>query len=265
MRAAIIIPCYNYGRFLRDAIESARAQTLQAAEIIVIDDGSTDDSFEVARSSGTRVIQSPHAGAAAAKAAGIAASDCDCFTVLDADDRLESTYLEKTARVLQSNPQVGLVYTPVTFFGESEGLVPAKPFRLAGLMGANYIHGSALTRRTAYDQTPGYGSLTLPKYEDWHLFLSIVENGWDAAPVTDTVLYYRQHGTSRNRMSGPDHERAIRSIIFDHPRLFYPSPRAWYALHRHLFRRFPRSYLALATLACAAPMSRKRLDLGLPA
>src|SRR5579859_227921 len=245
VRAAIIISCYNYGRYLGDAIKSAQAQTRPAAEIIVVDDGSTDESLEVAISHGVRVLQGNHAGTGTAKARGVAASTSECFTVLDADDLLDSTYLEKTVPILQSNTDVALVYTPVTLFGASDGLVPARPYDLAALMGANYIHGSALTRRVAYDQTTGYAALDLPKYEDWHLFLSILQSGWRATPVSDTMLYYRQHLTSRNRIEGTDHERSIRAVIFDHPRLFRPSPRIWYALHRHVFRRMPRVYLLL--------------------
>jgi glycosyltransferase involved in cell wall biosynthesis len=257
VRAAIIIPCYNYGRFLPAAIESALAQTRAADEIIVVDDGSTDDSLKVAQSygvrDGVRVLACRHAGAASAKAAGIAASTADCFTVLDADDCLAPTYLEKTIPILQSNPEVALVYTAVTRFGATEGFEPVRPFSRARLMGANYIHGTALTRRAAYDRAGGYGPLNLPKYEDWHLFLTMVEQGWRAAPIAETVLYYRQHVTSRNRTAGPDHEQAVRAVIFDHPRIFRPSPRLWYALHRHVFRRFPRLYLALAMIVCALP------------
>jgi hypothetical protein len=72
------------------------------------------------------------------------------------------------------------------------------------------------------------------------------------------MLYYRQHVTSRNRIPGPEHERAVAALIFDHPRLYRPSPRLWYALHRSVFRRYPHVYLALATLVCALPTGRGR-------
>lgn len=251
MRPAIIIPCYNYGRFLSEAIESALAQTQPAAQVIVVDDGSTDNSLEIARSYGVQVQQRPHAGTSAAKAAGICATDCDCFTILDADDNLAPNYLEETVPILESDPRVALVYTPMTLFGAAEGVVPARPFSLARLMGANYIHGSSLTRRTAYDETEGYANIQCVKYEDWHLFLTIAERGWRATPARSTMLYYRQHSTSRNRTAGEDHELAVRQIILDHPRLYRPSPRLWYVAHRLVFPRLPRVYVALAMLACA--------------
>ena len=253
MHSSIIIPSYDYARYLGEAIESALGQSRRADEIIVVDDGSTDDSLRVARSYPVDVIERPHSGAPETMAHGVAASTGECFVILGADDRLAPDYLAKTVPVLESDPQVGFVYTAVELFGSVQQHRPARPFSLARILAANYASGAALTRRAAYDQTGGYGSIQLAKYEDWHLFLSMLEHGWHAVPTNDTTLYYRQHGQSRNQTPGIEHERAIQAIMEDHPRLYRPSPRLWYALHRSLFRRFPRAYVGLLMLACALP------------
>src|SRR5437762_9779476 len=95
--ASIIIDNYNYGRFLRDAIDSALAQTYPHAEVIVVDDGSTDNSREVIASYGDRIkpILKENGGQGSAFNAGFAASSGDVILFLDADDLLVSTAAER--------------------------------------------------------------------------------------------------------------------------------------------------------------------------
>jgi glycosyltransferase involved in cell wall biosynthesis len=86
--ASVVIPCYNQGRFLPDAIESARHQTHGAVEIIVVDDGSEDDTRAVARRYGVQYIRQRRAGAPAARNTGLRESRGEFLIFLDADDRL---------------------------------------------------------------------------------------------------------------------------------------------------------------------------------
>lgn len=251
MRASIIIPCFNYERYLPEAIESALTQTRPAAEVIVVDDGSTDGSFEVAQAYPVRLVQQPHEGAPRAMGRGVAMSVGDCFVMLGADDRLAPNYLEETVPLLDGDAGLAFVYTAVDLFGTVERHIPARPFSLARILAANYASGSALTRRSAYEETCGYAGADLVKYEDWYLSLSMLETGWRATGTNRTTLFYRQHGQTRNQTGGPEHERAIERIIRDHPALYWPSPRVWYALHRTLFRRWPRAYVGLLMASTA--------------
>src|SRR5258708_3362172 len=103
---SVIIPCYNGRRFLSQAIDSVLVQTIVPGEIIVVDDGSTDDSAEVAESYGppVRVIRQANQGESAARNVGIAAARGDYLLFLDADDLLESQSLEILADAVNQAP-----------------------------------------------------------------------------------------------------------------------------------------------------------------
>src|SRR5882757_6392481 len=107
---SVVIPCFDQAHYLGEAIESALGQTLPPAELIVVDDGSDDNSFEVAGRypEAVRRRQS-HRGVAAARNAGIAASSGDLLVFLDADDRLLPRALEFGAEALGRRPLAAFV------------------------------------------------------------------------------------------------------------------------------------------------------------
>ena len=99
LRVSVVVPCYNGGRFLKRTLQSALDQTLPPREIIVVDDGSTDDSVDVARSFGSlvTVIRQANAGESRARNVGMAHATSDWIALLDADDVWEPTKLEQQA------------------------------------------------------------------------------------------------------------------------------------------------------------------------
>src|SRR5262249_28675757 len=121
---SVIIPCYNLGAYLDEAVESVLAQTCRDFEIIVVDDGSTEPQTRAVVDAydrpGTRVIRAEHAGLAAARNTGIATARGNYLCALDADDRLDPTFLEKTARVLDADPSVTFVSSWLRAFGDEE-------------------------------------------------------------------------------------------------------------------------------------------------
>lgn len=108
---SIIIDNYNYGRFLREAIDSALAQTYGALEVIVVDDGSTDDSLAIIRAYGDRIIPvlQQNGGQAAAFNAGFTRSRGDLIIFLDADDVLRPDVVQRVSRTYQAQPGVAKI------------------------------------------------------------------------------------------------------------------------------------------------------------
>lgn len=203
---SIIVPCYNYGRFLKEAIESALGQTRHADEIIVIDDGSTDCTSDVL----DRYVQHPHLhvirqanqGAIAAFNRGIRASHGAFFVLLSADDRLDLRFLERTLPVLAANPAAGFAYTAYRVFGARHRMRPALTFSRSRLARRPYFTASALIRRQAFDAVGGFSDELAIGYEDWDLFLGLAELGWAGIAVPEALFHYRQHRVaSRNSMS----------------------------------------------------------------
>ncbi len=125
---SVVIPCYNAAAFLREAIDSALAQTRPADEIIVVDDASTDGSVEVALSYGDRIklLRSPNArgtGHGATANRGVMASQGEYIAFLHADDIWRPQHLEKVAGLLDEWTEVGVAFGRMEYFGANSGLL----------------------------------------------------------------------------------------------------------------------------------------------
>ena len=134
-KVAVVIPCFNLGKHLNDAVESVLAQTLDDFEIVVVDDGSDDEeTIEVIHGLSfpkTKVIRTPNRGPSAARNTGIRGSHAPYIICLDADDRLDRTYLEATSRVLAADSayKIGIVSTWMEWFGEITDIIRLGPVR----------------------------------------------------------------------------------------------------------------------------------------
>lgn len=203
---SIIIPCYNYGCFLAEAVESALAQTVPAGEIIIIDDGSTDETPQVAahyaERPDVRVIRQENAGAIATFNRAIRASRGEYFVLLSADDRLDVRFLERTVPLLAAYPAAGYAYTGYRVFGARHRVRPALSFSRTLLARRPYFTASSLIRRAAFDDAGGYAPEMAAGYEDWDLYLTMLEHGRRGVPVPEVLFHYREHRVaSRNTMS----------------------------------------------------------------
>ena len=221
---SIIIPCFNYGRFLAEAIESALAQTYGPIEIFVIDDGSTDDSLDVARryEDCVTVVSQENAGVIATCNRGVERAHGDYFTFLSADDRFEPRYVEALLDALRRDARAAFAYSDVRLFGAESRVVRSVPFNPFALVQiGNYVNGSALTRRDAYLAAGGYTSdLEAVGYEDWDLWLRMIERGERGTYVPEPLLLWRRHeGNSRNPSLDGSASEAAAVIRARHPEL----------------------------------------------
>lgn len=126
MKISVLINNYNYGRFLADAVDSALAQTFPAYEIVVVDDGSTDDSEEIFRArysscANVRFVLQPNSGQLACFITGVRQATGDVVAFLDADDKWKSHYLQRLADIYSQYPQVDFSYCNLEYFGNRHG------------------------------------------------------------------------------------------------------------------------------------------------
>ena len=122
---SVVIPVFNGERFLAAAIQSALDQTYRPLEVIVVDDGSTDESASIARSfPGVRVIEQAHAGPGAARNRAISAADGELLAFLDADDLMPADKLARQVGYLREHPDVGCVLGRQELFAEGGGSLP---------------------------------------------------------------------------------------------------------------------------------------------
>ncbi len=200
---SIVVPCYNYGRFLGEAIESALAQTYRPLEIIVVDDGSTDDTAQVAVRYPVQLLSQPNTGVCVAVNSGVHASHGEFVMRLDADDVLAPTYVEEMVAALTQDPQADLAYSHGTYFGAATGPFPLRPFGPDALAEGAHVTCLAMIRRSGFDRVGGYDpSMATLRCEDWDLWLSFADRGMYGVIVDRPLWGYRRHTNgSRNTLS----------------------------------------------------------------
>jgi glycosyltransferase involved in cell wall biosynthesis len=207
---SVVIPCFNYGRFLRDAVASIHSQTFAEHEIIVVDDGSTDETEAVARGLGAavRYLRQPNQGPSAARNRGIAAARGRYVAFLDADDTWHPEKLARQVPILEQRPDVVLVYTDSTSFDGATGAEFGRHGeRFAHFHGrvlgrlveaGNFIPSATpLVRRTTLEEVGGFDA-TMRSSEDWDLWVRLAARG-EVGYIDEPLARYRLHGAQASR------------------------------------------------------------------
>ena len=188
----IVIPCHNYGQYLAEAIESALAQT-HPCEVIVVDDGSTDDTAKVAACYPVKVISQANLGLPAARNAGIRAATTTHILPLDADDKLDAYCVER----MLSTSRSAIVRAVARLFGDIERTwMPGGGLTLAHFIEANRAAACSMFPRASWEAVGGYDESMRDGYEDWDLWVRMVASGIPVATVGQVSWYYRKHGPS---------------------------------------------------------------------
>lgn len=196
LRISVIIPCFNHGEFLPEAIASVHATKRDDVEIIVVDDGSTDErtrkETEAIAAQGIRVIGKKNGGPASARNAGIAVARGEYIFPLDGDDHMRPDCLDREIPILDANPEVGVVYSDGEFFGIRSGRWDIGAFDADRLLLWNYIPCCALFRRSIWEQVGGYDEArVLWGLEDWDFWLNAMRHGWQFTYVPEVLYEYR--------------------------------------------------------------------------
>ena len=208
LRISVVIPCFDQGRFLADALESILAQTRAPADVIVVDDGSQDDTAEVARRyPQARCLRQVRQGLSAARNAGFSAATGDAVVFLDADDRLLPDALAIGGDALDAHEACGFVsghfrYIDVTGSPMETVTEPCPPAPgYAALLVTNFIrmHGTVIYRRAALARAGGFDP-SLGVCEDYDLYLRIARDH-SIACHHQLVAEYRLHGANMSRDS----------------------------------------------------------------
>jgi glycosyltransferase involved in cell wall biosynthesis len=213
---SVIITSYNQARFLSDAIESVLTQTYSQFEIVVVDDGSTDNAWEVvARYPAVRYIRQDNQGLSAARNTGLRESNGAYLVFLDADDRLLPIALETGVNCLRAHPQCGFVSGHHSFISSDGSLMRRRQPRCVernhyqALLRRNYIgmHATVMYRRAIFESV-GQFNTSLQACEDYDLYLRIAAR----VPVychDKIVAEYRQHGGNMSR----NHRLMLKSAV----------------------------------------------------
>src|SRR6266446_1725620 len=132
MSVSVVVCTYNYGRFIIEAINSVLAQTCAPEEIVVVDDGSTDDTYEILKQHfpdhpQVRIFRQRNGGQLSALVFGLEHCNGDIVFFLDADDKYERDHINEVQMAFHAHPDVDFVFTGHRLFGESEGIIRYAP------------------------------------------------------------------------------------------------------------------------------------------
>jgi glycosyltransferase involved in cell wall biosynthesis len=223
-KVSVMIPCYNHGKYLDEAVGSVLAQSFADFEIIVVDDGSTDPFtqrlFEDYQRPKTRVIRTANFGLPHARNIAIASAGGEYILSLDADDRIAPAYLEKAVALLDADPSLGIVHGEVEYFGAKTGLWEIPPFDLDAFLVHNLLPNACFFRRSAWQKVGGYKEELRRGHEDWEFWLSLIEAGAKIGRIPEVVSYYRQAENSATQAAVRNVEQGLMAGIKYHPRLY---------------------------------------------
>lgn len=201
-KVSVVIPCYNHGIFLLDTLDSLQAQTFTDFEIIVVNDGSTDEStvtlLQNLKLPKTRVFNTVNKGVSAARNRGIEEANGHYIMPLDADDKIGPEYLELAVNVLETRPEVAIVYCERVLFGECGGVDPLPEYDPKALLIDNCIYPAALFRKVDWKTVGGYSEKMVYGWEDWDFWISVSELNKQVVKIPETLFFYRVRKSSRD-------------------------------------------------------------------
>jgi glycosyltransferase involved in cell wall biosynthesis len=229
---SVVIPCFNQGQFIDDAVDSVLNQTYQDFEIYIINDGSTNENtiakLHNYNKPKTKVIHTENNGLASARNTGIRASSGKYILPLDADDKISPIYLEKAIEILEKHQEVKIVFGNAEFFGDKKEKLELWYFRddildydVKYFLTSNFIYCSSVFRRNDYDKTKGYNINMKYGWEDWDFWLSLLENGGIAYKLLDLCFYYRYRSNSMVRSITPEQKQYLYTQLYlNHQNLY---------------------------------------------
>ena len=241
---SVLVPCFNYGRYVADTLRSVLAQDYANFELIVVDDGSSDDSVQViqktlAESQGASLvrrvefIQQANRGVSAALNTALAHAHGEFIATFDADDLMPPGRLKRQADYLASEPQVGCLGGGAIRIDEHGRQLPKKDkkrqirrYDFAQALAAALVVGGniAVYRRDAMDQVGGYDPAI--KIQDFQMTLKVAHGGYFVDILPDVVTLCRKHDGSLSKNYKAEYRYGLEVIspYKDHPE--YPAAKA---------------------------------------
>lgn len=213
-KVSVIIPCYNCGKVIFDAINSVKEQSFSDWEIIIVDDGSTDketiailNQFE--NDKNIRLIRQDNRGPAHARNIGISQSRGEFILPLDADDTISPYYMAEAVPILEYNPNIGIVYCRAQKIGKETGEWNLPEYSSQRMAFDNVIFVSAFFRKSDWDLVGGFPAYTRLGMEDYAFWLRILRLGREVYRINKILFNYRIQNTSRSTIFNSDKEKMV--------------------------------------------------------
>lgn len=195
-KISVIVPCYNQAQYLDMALQSVFEQTFLDWECIIVNDGSTDNTRELAekwllKDDRFKYLLKQNGGLCSARNFGIEQAKGIYILPLDADDYIDKSYLALALNAFVNNKDLKLVYCHAEKFGAETGPWNLKTFSLFNLSQNNMIFCSAFFKKQDWVLVGGYDINMVHGWEDWEFWISILKNGGSVHKLNDVCFFYR--------------------------------------------------------------------------
>lgn len=202
---SVIIACFNQGVYLSDALNSLKEQTFQNWEGIIVNDGSSDNTEDVAlefvnKDERFKYFCQENGGVSKARNVGVAQALGTYILPLDADDMLASTYIEKALFYFTNYPETLLVYSQWEYFGEMTDYKQVSYKGYAKLLVNNEIFCSSVFRKIDMLRIGGFDESMLLGLEDWEFYIRLLDEQSIVYQIQEPLFYYRIKTVSRNKL-----------------------------------------------------------------
>jgi len=205
---SVIIPVYNGQKYLEETIHSACSSDYKPFEVIVVNDGSTDNSLQVAmkllgKYPNLEIVDQENGGVASARNTGIKKASGKYILPLDGDDLIEPNYISEAVKILEVQPEVKVVYCKADKFNENGTKTwNLKPFSINALARDNMIFVSALFRKKDWEKVGGFSEDMNLGREDWEFWIKMLKNGGEVMRLPFVGFHYRLTPESKRKKSG---------------------------------------------------------------
>lgn len=220
-KVSVVIPCYNQAQYLADSVQSVLNQTYSNWECIIVNDGSTDNTAQVALSwcakdERIKYVSKDNGGLSSARNCGIQNSSGNYILTLDADDMYEATFMSKAVAILDNNPGIGVVSCWGYRFSNCKDYTVFKPNgkTLEDFLYRNAAIGTSLFRKKCWEEVDGYDESMKYGYEDWEFYIRVGKYGYRTEIIQEPLFFYRQRKGSMRNVAVNDHDSQIKFYIF---------------------------------------------------
>ena len=222
---SIIIPCYNDVQYVEQSVVSALSQTYSQIEVIIVDDGSNDETKMVLKNLEpkiTKLITQKNYGQSKARNVGIEAAIGNYILVLDSDDYFEPTFCEKALAIFRNNLNCKLVSCQANLISETNKISLYKPIggTIDNFLFSNAALGTSMFKKEDWNSCGGYDETMNKGLEDWEFFIRLLKDGGSTEIIQEPLYNYRKRGNSTTAIANQKKYELLNYIYLKHKDLY---------------------------------------------
>lgn len=216
---SVVMPCYNQGRYIEKAVESIINQTYTNWELIIIDDGSTDDSFQIIQEIQKKddricCFTQTNGGPSLARNNGEKKAKGKYICFFDSDDLLSPYYFEKGVKYMDEHTDCAVFYSRIQRFGKLNDELNIRYIDYRHLLGQSALFPTSLIRKVDFDRIGGFDE-SMKGYEDWEMFIRLLYHNEEVYQYPEIMFYYRwNNDVGSINLQAIKHGEAIREYIY---------------------------------------------------